>query len=682
MPISFVLFATSFSDVRILSESGSGGAGGGGCPCLSSSSTSLPNNNQVVLAGKTYDYPATYGLDTCKAHDEALPPYCSETPKPEWCSDNWCYVDADNCDDLVTTQSVYFPGLAYSYSTCGDANTFDEWFPANSASTHSLVELTTLVGNYLKSMAEALEDNVLEVGGATCSIEDSCGCASGDDEAACKKLSTFSGATPDWGDASDPESDPEITFSKATTTPRTAGDYSGAQGNLEKCLSSIVGSSFQRIAAKESVISRVGYAYGAFQRLGTYMQWPGVEWCTDTYDPRYRPWYAAAAAGPKDVVVVVDVSGSMTGSRIGMARDAAKAVLDTLTEADYASIIVFSSRADAYSTTLVQATEANKKLMESWISSNVLAGGGTDFNAALSKAKEVLNNGGGTGCNKAILFMSDGQPKEAPDTDALTRDLDAIGNVRLMTYALGDGAQADVLKSMACENGGVFQSVPDNGDLAYAMAMYYQVLAPSLAPCQTRYTEYTDLVSGKKLLAACTPAYEKTSSAAENSCNGGLDGLGDSGSSVVAQLLGVVCMDMDMIVSLDVLKAHSGYAQFEASVDGAKARCSRVTVSEAQLETIRAKVSDDSVCGSAPVFGGGGCGGDGIAADAETSPEITGAIVGGVVGGVALLCIVVVVMVIIRSRKKKASPPTTAAAETVKPQMVAIDSIPMGKPVA
>ena len=299
MTLSLVLLATSFSDVRILSESD----GAAGCPCLSSSSTSLPNNNQVVLAGKTYDYPATYGLDTCKAHDEALAPYCSETPKPEWCSDSWCYVDADNCDDLVTTQSVYFPGLAYSYSTCGDANTFDEWFPANSASTHSLVELTTLVGNYLKSMAEALEDNVLEVGGATCSIEDSCGCASGDDEAACKKLSTQSGATPDWGDA---DTDPEI-IPWATTTPRTAGDYSGAQGNLEKCLSSIVGSSFQRIAAKESVTSRVGYAYGAFQRLGTYGGQP--EWCLATYDPRYRPWYAAAAAGPKDVVVVVDVRG-------------------------------------------------------------------------------------------------------------------------------------------------------------------------------------------------------------------------------------------------------------------------------------------------------------------------------------------------------------------------------------
>ena len=54
MPISLVLLATSFSDVRILSESD----GAAGCPCLSSSSTSLPNNNQVVLAGKTLTDPA------------------------------------------------------------------------------------------------------------------------------------------------------------------------------------------------------------------------------------------------------------------------------------------------------------------------------------------------------------------------------------------------------------------------------------------------------------------------------------------------------------------------------------------------------------------------------------------------------------------------------------------------
>lgn len=437
------------------------------------------------------------------------------------------------------------------------------------------------------------------------------------------------------------------------------------------------------------MISRVGYAYGAFQRLGTYMQWPGVEWCTDTYDPRYRPWYAAAAAGPKDVVVVVDVSGSMTGSRIGMARDAAKAVLDTLTEADYASIIVFSSRADAYSTTLVQATEANKALMEAFIDREVVAGGTTDFIAALSKVKEVLGDGStGNGCNRVVLFMSDGQPDAAPDTDALKADLDAIGNVRLMTYALGDGAQADVLKSMACENGGVFQSVPDNGDLAYAMAMYYQVLAPSLAPCQTRWTEYTDIFSKKKLLAACVAAFNKTSATAENSCNGGLDGIGDSGSPEVAQLLGVVCMDMDMIVPLDTLKSHSGYAAFDAEVTRERNACSRLTVSAQQLETIRAKVSRESVCDwtshCAAVAGdqetNSAAGTAALECAAEATDLPVGAIVGGAVGGfVGLLCLLVCLCMAMRKKPAAQRPQNGMPAQQQATQMSS--AAPYGQPV-
>ena len=64
----------------------------------------------------------------------------------------------------------------------------------------------------------------------------------------------------------------------------------------------------------------------------------------------------------------------------------------------------------------------------------------------------------------------------------------------------------------------------------------------------------------------------------------------------MAQLLGVVCMDMDMIVPLDTLKSHSGYAAFDAEVTPERNACSRLTVSAQQLETIRAKVSRESVC--------------------------------------------------------------------------------------
>lgn len=58
-----------------------------------------------------------------------------------------------------------------------------------------------------------------------------------------------------------------------------------------------------------------------------------MEYCDTGFDPRFRPWYAVGASGPKDVVIVIDVSGSMaTAGRMQAAVDAALEVLDTLTQ--------------------------------------------------------------------------------------------------------------------------------------------------------------------------------------------------------------------------------------------------------------------------------------------------------------------------------------------------------------
>ena len=58
------------------------------------------------------------------------------------------------------------------------------------------------------------------------------------------------------------------------------------------------------------------------------------------------PWEdAAAASGPRDVGLVIDTSGSMSGTREAMARSASKMVVDTLTSSDYVSIVRFSSSA-------------------------------------------------------------------------------------------------------------------------------------------------------------------------------------------------------------------------------------------------------------------------------------------------------------------------------------------------
>ena len=70
------------------------------------------------------------------------------------------------------------------------------------------------------------------------------------------------------------------------------------------------------------------------------MQWRQEP--VDMYDCRTRSWYIEAAASPKDVLILVDKSGSMTGMRKEIARHVVNNILDTLGNNDYVNIFTFS----------------------------------------------------------------------------------------------------------------------------------------------------------------------------------------------------------------------------------------------------------------------------------------------------------------------------------------------------
>lgn len=65
------------------------------------------------------------------------------------------------------------------------------------------------------------------------------------------------------------------------------------------------------------------------------------------YDCRLRAWYIEAATSPKDVVILVDVSGSMTGQRKDIARHVVYNILDTLGTNDFVNIYKFSEQVEA-----------------------------------------------------------------------------------------------------------------------------------------------------------------------------------------------------------------------------------------------------------------------------------------------------------------------------------------------
>jgi Mg-chelatase subunit ChlD len=97
-------------------------------------------------------------------------------------------------------------------------------------------------------------------------------------------------------------------------------------------------------------------------------------------DPRYRTGYANAARGPKDVVLVLDDSGSMnTNNRIGKMKEAAKWVISTLGPNDYVSIVKFTNSAESTTENLIPATIENRAELKNYIDTNFNANGGTNM---------------------------------------------------------------------------------------------------------------------------------------------------------------------------------------------------------------------------------------------------------------------------------------------------------------
>jgi len=62
----------------------------------------------------------------------------------------------------------------------------------------------------------------------------------------------------------------------------------------------------------------------------------------DTFDCRMRLWYVDASLSPKDVIILVDNSGSMTGTNHDIARHVVNSILETLGSNDFVNVLTFN----------------------------------------------------------------------------------------------------------------------------------------------------------------------------------------------------------------------------------------------------------------------------------------------------------------------------------------------------
>lgn len=78
---------------------------------------------------------------------------------------------------------------------------------------------------------------------------------------------------------------------------------------------------------------------------GFMRQFPASKWKKDVpvdlYDCRLRSWYMEAATSPKDIIILMDTSGSMLGQRLDIAKHVVNTILDTLGTNDFVNILTF-----------------------------------------------------------------------------------------------------------------------------------------------------------------------------------------------------------------------------------------------------------------------------------------------------------------------------------------------------
>jgi len=327
-----------------------------------------------------------------------------------------------------------------------------------------------------------------------------------------------------------------------------------------------------------SSTTRVAYQYFGDQLSGALINWPAIPWCNEgTFDSRYRPWYSFAATGPKNVVLVIDTSGSMKSEgRMNLAKVAGSAVIDTLTSYDWGSVVDFDGDTSIWSSALLPMTRASREDAKSFIS-GMVADAATNFDDALKAAYTILQSSFSSGraatcaagvkATNVIVFLTDGQADL--DEAALTR-FNTATPARVFSYALGSDADSAKVKRMACLTGGVGVAVTDSSTLKYRMATYFYPLAMAIDSEKIRYIEYQDAVTFQPLLSACLPMYKPNSQPRE--------------------LLGVSCVDLNIMGTLASYCSDASYAKFRKDKFTESKKCPNIAITEPQIELIRNKI--------------------------------------------------------------------------------------------
>ncbi|XP_062185457.1 E3 ubiquitin-protein ligase WAV3-like isoform X2 [Phragmites australis] len=188
----------------------------------------------------------------------------------------------------------------------------------------------------------------------------------------------------------------------------------------------------------------------------------------------------SSSRAPVDLVTVLDVSGSMAGTKLALLKRAMGFVVQHLRPSDRLSVIAFSSTARRLFPLRRMSHHGRQQALQAI--NSLGAGGGTNIADALKKSMKVIEDRSYKNSVCSIILLSDGQDtysisSNVQGTSTGHRSLvpfSILNDERHMVplYAFGFGADhdSDTLHSIAEASGGTFSFIEDEGVMQDAFA--------------------------------------------------------------------------------------------------------------------------------------------------------------------------------------------------------------------
>jgi uncharacterized membrane protein len=154
------------------------------------------------------------------------------------------------------------------------------------------------------------------------------------------------------------------------------------------------------------------------------------------------------------MVLVIDKSGSMGGEKIEMAKEAAKSAVELLGTSDKVGVIAFDGETFWITNDVVPCSDKSSVLDHI---ASIEAGGGTVMHPAMEEAHDALRKASAK--LKHVIILTDGI--SAPgDFEGISQAL-AADRITVSTVGVGDGADQNLLETIAKIGGGRFYFVED-----------------------------------------------------------------------------------------------------------------------------------------------------------------------------------------------------------------------------